>query len=133
MLPVTPPAKEEDYVLGHALWCGGTLTPSPQLPPAPSGLAFGTLCPAALSPIHKDTHYKRGKGEGRIRGGVEGYIGCIRQGEETRGGDEGRRQGYVSHHQLEESASNAVSTYCLSATILSLSLPEGSGVLVLEV
>ena len=47
--------------------------------------------------------------------------------------DKWRRQGYVSHHQLEESASNAVSTYCLSATILSLSLPEGSGVLVLEV
>jgi len=47
-----------------------------------------------------------------------------------KGGDE---EMYHVHHQLEESTSNAVSTYCLSATILSLSLPEGSGVVVLEV
>lgn len=58
-------------MLGHALWYKGTLTPSPQLPPAPSGLAFETLCPSALSLIHKDTHYKREKGEGRIGGGLE--------------------------------------------------------------
>ena len=45
----------------------------------------------------------------------------------------GDKEMYHVHHQLEESTSNAVSTYCLSATILSLSLPEGSGVVVLEV
>lgn len=121
MLPVTPPAKEGDYVLGHALWCGGTLTPSPQLPPAPSGLAFGTLCPSALSPIHKDTHYKRGKGGGEDRWRGRGIYGCIRRGrewEETR---------------VCITPSVRGVTYCLSATILSLSLPEGSGVLVLEV